>query len=446
MNLFGLLWVVSSIGSFFSLHSPLKASDYLTKILSVRAFALVGAIEPSSAASQVHSVQLEDLTRSVPATPPALTLAMKENIYHTAQLNRSLLLPSDLWNPLRDAMLQPGSANQFATSPAQPQSVVMSSLRPDLASLVESELGFSNRIVQLVESLSRLSKRIGAAFKTSMPLVTVTQVQHPRLSPESSSLLSFTVEGDRDKNEQAGKPDQDQFGSCAAEAVVLPTSPAEAMFQVQVKGQVIAELPSQIQADRLARRFRQVLKMPDFNPYQLHPAIVDAMPAGKVGDQTLFWIDSELASWFDRSPEVIAITWVNHLRSAFGVPPLALVDAQSQLHRLVSTPKRLTGVASWYGPDFHGRLTATGETFRQTELTAAHPSLPFGTYLKVTNLETGDKVIVRINDRGPYFENRSLDLSREAARCLHSERSGVIPYDAVIMQGISSDTYSLNIN
>ena len=130
----------------------------------------------------------------------------------------------------------------------------------------------------------------------------------------------------------------------------------------------------------------------------------------------------------------MAIAWVNNLRAALDVPILSLAEAQSQMHDLVPTDQRLKGTASWYGPYFHGRQTATGEIFDQNDLTAAHPSLPFGTYLKVTNLLTGNRVIVRINDRGPYWGDRSLDLSRQAALCLNSESEGVVPYEAIVMQ------------
>lgn len=73
------------------------------------------------------------------------------------------------------------------------------------------------------------------------------------------------------------------------------------------------------------------------------------------------------------------------------------------------------GIASWYGPTFHGKSTANGETYDQNELTAAHKTLPFNTVVKVTNLENGKSVTVRINDRGPYAGNRIIDLSRAAA-------------------------------
>lgn len=74
-----------------------------------------------------------------------------------------------------------------------------------------------------------------------------------------------------------------------------------------------------------------------------------------------------------------------------------------------------TGLASWYGPNFHGRPTANGEVFDQNLMTAAHPTLPIPSIAEVTNLENGRQVIVRINDRGPFVDDRMIDLSRGAA-------------------------------
>src|SRR5437016_9624209 len=76
------------------------------------------------------------------------------------------------------------------------------------------------------------------------------------------------------------------------------------------------------------------------------------------------------------------------------------------------------GVASWYGPGFHGNRTANGEIYDQFELTAAHPSLPLGTRAMVTNLANGRAVEVRINDRGPFVDGRAIDLSYAAARTI----------------------------
>ncbi|HMO30263.1 septal ring lytic transglycosylase RlpA family protein [Enterovirga sp.] len=76
------------------------------------------------------------------------------------------------------------------------------------------------------------------------------------------------------------------------------------------------------------------------------------------------------------------------------------------------------GIASWYGPGFHGRKTASGERFDQNDLTAAHRTLPFGTRVRVVDEKTGRSVIVRINDRGPFAHGRVIDLSKGAAQAL----------------------------
>lgn len=83
------------------------------------------------------------------------------------------------------------------------------------------------------------------------------------------------------------------------------------------------------------------------------------------------------------------------------------------------------GLASWYGPGFHGRRTASGKRFDMAALTAAHRSLPFGSRVRVTNLANGRSVIVRINDRGPYVKPRIIDLSRAAARELDFLEDGI---------------------
>lgn len=84
-----------------------------------------------------------------------------------------------------------------------------------------------------------------------------------------------------------------------------------------------------------------------------------------------------------------------------------------------------TGVASWYGRDFHGRATANGETFDMNRLSAAHTTLPMPSMVEVTNLTNGRKIVVRVNDRGPFADNRLIDLSREAARQLGFENAGL---------------------
>src|SRR4029077_1648094 len=86
---------------------------------------------------------------------------------------------------------------------------------------------------------------------------------------------------------------------------------------------------------------------------------------------------------------------------------------------------REEGLASWYGEDFHGRLTANGEVFDMGSLSAAHPTLPMPCYVRVTNLSNGKSLIVRVNDRGPYHGNRLIDVSNKAAELLEFKGNGV---------------------
>lgn len=82
------------------------------------------------------------------------------------------------------------------------------------------------------------------------------------------------------------------------------------------------------------------------------------------------------------------------------------------------------GTASWYGPGFHGKTTANGDTYDQNELTAASKSLPLGSTAEVTNVETGESVTVEINDRGPYAKGRIIDLSKAAAKEIGIKEDG----------------------
>jgi rare lipoprotein A len=116
-------------------------------------------------------------------------------------------------------------------------------------------------------------------------------------------------------------------------------------------------------------------------------------------------------------------------------PPAQKPPAKSTSGKGQSSAKRVkaskpetkpyqVGMASWYGKQFYGRATASGEDFDMFELTAAHRRLPLGTEVKVTNLRNGKSIVVRVNDRGPYVGDRVIDLSYSAARLL-SFRSGV---------------------
>src|SRR6266481_2787799 len=112
-------------------------------------------------------------------------------------------------------------------------------------------------------------------------------------------------------------------------------------------------------------------------------------------------------------------------RAKTNATPMAPKTAKTAQKVTKAEPKPYqVGNASWYGKQFHGRTTASGEDFDMFEFTAAHKTLPLGTFVKVTNLKNHKWIIVRINDRGPYVGSRIMDLSYSAARMLNF-RDGV---------------------
>jgi rare lipoprotein A len=117
---------------------------------------------------------------------------------------------------------------------------------------------------------------------------------------------------------------------------------------------------------------------------------------------------------------------------------LAAGCASSVAKRPPEPGTTLTGMASWYGPNFHGKRTANGERYDMDRLTAAHKTLPFNTLVEVRSLDSGRSVVVRINDRGPHVKRRIIDLSRAAAEAIEMVGPGtarvelkILRYDAV---------------
>ena len=99
---------------------------------------------------------------------------------------------------------------------------------------------------------------------------------------------------------------------------------------------------------------------------------------------------------------------------------------------------REIGIASWYGRKFHGNLTANGEIYDMNGISAAHKTLPLPTFVRVTNLENGKSIILRVNDRGPFYEDRIIDLSLEAAKRLDFEQQGTT---SVVVEALDEMNY-----
>jgi rare lipoprotein A len=169
----------------------------------------------------------------------------------------------------------------------------------------------------------------------------------------------------------------------------------------------------------------------------------------KVNDEELVEINPETLlpdTTNDIAEDALQVT--NRLRRQMGdAPPLREVAGRPR-----PAPQEVSvgpiqfsvrGMASWYGPGFHGNRSASGEIFNQNALTAAHRNLPFGTQVRVTNLNNGQSVIVRINDRGPYSGGRVIDLSAAAARAVGLIQAGVAPVSLDVL-GVAQTAGSQN--
>ncbi|MCU0527736.1 MAG: septal ring lytic transglycosylase RlpA family protein [Elainella sp. Prado103] len=132
----------------------------------------------------------------------------------------------------------------------------------------------------------------------------------------------------------------------------------------------------------------------------------------------------------------------NRIRRQMGnAAPLSSIEGDPDGYGQISLGPvnlQVSGYASWYGPGFDGNYSASGEIFNQNAMTAAHPSLPFGTEVRVTNLDNGQSVVVRINDRGPYSHGRVIDLSAGAARIIGLISSGVAPVSLEVLGTVRS--------
>jgi rare lipoprotein A len=136
------------------------------------------------------------------------------------------------------------------------------------------------------------------------------------------------------------------------------------------------------------------------------------------------------------------VTTVKDGRSDVTANPVVKVGKEYEIQGVKYNPADvedydIVGLASWYGEDFHGKLTANGEVFDMAEITAAHNTLPLPAIVEVTNLENGKKIIVRVNDRGPFSGGRVIDLSKRAAELLGFDKQGTAKVRVTLLKDIT---------
>ncbi|AFY71079.1 rare lipoprotein A [Thalassoporum mexicanum PCC 7367] len=229
-------------------------------------------------------------------------------------------------------------------------------------------------------------------------------------------------------------PLEDRYNSRArnTRAMMLPEIDlrvaAIESWSIWVNQRAVMTIDNPLTAFLSYSRLKTLLLVPELSPHRIKPAYVDGQHLVQVGSEVLVMVPPDV-----ENADLVAIDWANNLRGALGAELLSVPEAQKAMHKLDHTNNVMYGTASWYGPYFHGRMTANGEIFEQTEFTAAHKSLPFNTYLKVTNMETGNSVVVRINDRGPYVGDRVLDLSYAAAAQIDLDQRGIGTVEMMIL-------------
>lgn len=433
MPFFGFFWVNSWVSCLLGYSQGLfRVPDYLTSTLPARVLSVVGSplesYNPLFIQASGESIRhtygsgVRGFDPSLAALPKLdfqAGLGSRPYPSNKAQPSfQAVSQPDGLENRLKPALEQKKDSRRVGSNlPSSSKS------KPQESGRVVSKAHFSKRIMQLMQGLFKWPQRLeGSVNPKPKPTVVV------RIG-DNEEVIAPPVSGGLVAQRGFWLYSLMRPGGDAASRL-----PKEQWPQVLVNGHLITRLPNWVQAKSMAQTLHKILSDPNLDANQVQPAQVDGVPGGKLGGRVLFAIDEALALQLKRNGQLLAIEWVNNLRTALGKAPLTLVQAQSLMYGLVETEKTFKGYASWYGDYFHGRPTATGEKYNQFALTAAHRSLPFHTYLKVTNLNNGNTVIVRVNDRGPYIRPRTLDLSWAAARCIKSEEKGVVPYSAVVMQ------------
>jgi rare lipoprotein A len=438
MPIFGLVWVASWVGCFFSsTQELLKEPSYLLPIPRFQGSSSSNRSIQASysllAQTHSHSALLQQGSHTT-ILPGQGALSLKDvNASSTAQREspRTIGWLNALENLFVSNKPAPGNAQlasaQLTTAPSGTHQQSVQLLVGGFAEFgTTTAQSFDAENWSLQSFLSRSWHKVVAQVTPAIAEVVVVKARKnsPTDVPSQRS------------NSQNPSAHSQGFWRCPMPLKLTASAQAKRMdrAQIWVRGCLVAELPTESQARAIARVWQKALQVPNVDFSRLEPAMLYGIPGGRLGDRVLFTVPVKWAEALETSPEQLAINWINNFRIALKQPPLSQAQAQARLRGLVDTGEVISGLASWYGPYFDGKLTATGEIFNQDELTAAHLSLPFDTYLRVTNLENGKSVIVRINDRGPYLDDRVLDLSREAARRINAEETGVVPIEAVVMQ------------
>lgn len=187
----------------------------------------------------------------------------------------------------------------------------------------------------------------------------------------------------------------------------------------------------EMRAKILAYKINEIIKSGK-SPKDICPGLEGGIPVSRIKEKVIFTADSNMAKDLNITRNQLAIRVTNNIRVALGAPKISRdfgrTASRSAFSLSYARRKSLDkefGLASWYGGSFDGQTAANGTIYRKSEYTAAHKTLPLGSFVKVTNLNNKKSCIVQITDRGPFVRGRVIDLSTSAAKHLHMLNSGV---------------------
>ncbi len=271
-------------------------------------------------------------------------------------------------------------------------------------------------------------KNAATVYVRGIPVVTYIESEE---SPKSS-LENTASDALKTKSEPKGETKKN------SESVKLPTT-SNLQPSNSDSSENLLTSSNPIERATAAAALINQLNRDGLDPNQIIPAWKNGNYVIKLGDRGMLKFDHQAVS-----PESLqnqtqdVLESANLLRRLLGGanPVLEVVNAPKTKFAASSSSNPalnsrivgvMSGMASWYGPGFDGNYSASGEIFNASELTAAHPNLPFGTLVRVVNMDNNQSVVVRINDRGPYAHGRVIDISTAAANVIGLVSSGVAP-------------------
>jgi rare lipoprotein A len=272
-------------------------------------------------------------------------------------------------------------------------------------------------------------KNAATVYVRGIPIVTYIESEESTKSVSESSAADSL----KTKSESKGETKKN------SESIKLPTTSNNLEPNVSDSSENLLTSSNPIERATAAAALINQLNRDGIDANKIIPAWKNGNYVIKLGDRGMFKFDQQTVSsesLQNQTQDVLESA--NLLRRLLGgaAPVLEVVNAPKKQFNASSSSSPalnsrivgvMSGMASWYGPGFDGNYSASGEVFNASELTAAHLSLPFGTLVRVVNMDNNQSVVVRINDRGPYAHDRVIDISTAAANVIGLISSGVAP-------------------